>query len=462
MAMGIKDDNVIIAKLSSSINETSGIIDSDTTKEIKIVIKNTGTSDIKVNIGVAYSGSSSLNLPNNRFLITDTITGKYVVTTTIVNGSISNSTIIVDKGNSTSLNVSPNDNHVFESLNCNNSESVYSDGVLSINNITNDVTCTLNFVELTPEYVLTKLNLTVNSGSPDFSSIATTDEGVYAGTDDYGNTYFFRGDVEDNYLFFAGYYWRIVRINGNGSIRIIYDGTTIHNNDDYSSDRLIGSGAFNTSRNGNQYVGYMYTDGEVHGYSTPSNIKMLIDEWYSANILINSIYADRIDEEVGFCGDRNPSTSPTGQNGSGGTGRTTTYYAAYFRLYSSSSPSFSCSNSGDLYTTSNSSSGNHSLNYPIGLITADEVAAAGAKYGEINPSQYLNIGQFYWTMTPIMQSMMAGAYEYIVGDEGDLYWGLFYGYTVDDSLGIRPVINLKADTNFSGSGTIDDPYIVEY
>ena len=81
----------------------------------------------------------------------------------------------------------------------------------------------------------------VNSGTPDFNQVATTDEGIYAAQDDYGTSYYFRGAVENNYVKFAGFYWRIIRINGDGTIRLIYDGTSAHANGESSEDRRIGT-----------------------------------------------------------------------------------------------------------------------------------------------------------------------------------------------------------------------------
>ena len=101
-------------------------------------------------------------------------------------------------------------------------------------------------------------NSKVNEGTPDFSQVATTDEGVWTAEDDLGTSYYFRGAVENNYVKFAGYWWRIIRINGDGSIRIIYDGTTAHANGESSTDRQTGTSEYNSSSNASYYVGYTY------------------------------------------------------------------------------------------------------------------------------------------------------------------------------------------------------------
>ena len=79
--------------------------------------------------------------------------------------------------------------------------------------------------------------------------------GLYATNDDDGTSYFYRGAVENNYLSFAGFIWRIVRINGNGSIRLIYSGTSTNATGSATS---IGSSQYNSKYFDPTYVGYKY------------------------------------------------------------------------------------------------------------------------------------------------------------------------------------------------------------
>ncbi len=116
-------------------------------------------------------------------------------------------------------------------------------------------------------------------------------------------------------------------------------------------------------------------------------------------------------------------------------------------------PTFECSNSSDLYTTGGSDKGNFALKYPIGLITADEIAYAGGVYGVVNSNYYLNTGISYWTMTPYNFSNYA--YVLLTYSSGGIG-----SNKVDSTLGVRPVINLKADVQLVGSGTTSDPYVV--
>ena len=326
--------------------------------------------------------------------------------------------------------------------------------------------CTLYFAkESTVSTVLG--DLTVNSYTPDFSKSAcdnstceSHEKGIYETQDDDGTSYYYRGSVENNYVKFAGYYWRIIRINGNGSIRIIYDGTIAHDNGETSEDRMYGASQFNPDNNDNMYVGYMYTSGNAHGLGTSSTIKAANDKFYTTKL---SSYINYLDINSGFCGERSTLNNQSGV----GTGTVPTYYKAYLRV-STSTPSLKCESASDYYTVSSASSGNKALTYPIGLITADEAIFAGHggglfngyyNYQKSSPSAYLTIGQHFWTMTP------SGYYTPF----GSTAWSLYVfavnmtGYVDDgnvyDSNGLRPVINLKNTLKFTGDGTKNNPYV---
>ena len=329
--------------------------------------------------------------------------------------------------------------------------------------------CSLYFAK--NETVSTVLgDLSVYSYTPDFTKSACDDEaceshekGIYAMTTNEGTTYYYRGSVENNYVQFAGYYWRVIRINEDGSIRIIYDGTTPHKNGESSTDRQIGVSQINTSNTRNEYVGYTYALDNAHGITTSSTIKQANDSFYESHL---ADYAEYIDTESGFCGDRSPLNNQSGV----GTGTVTTYNKGYLRMVRST-PSLNCENINDLYTHTSSSKGNKALTYPIGLITMDEVILAGTGGGVFDgsynqqksaPDTYLMMGSAFWTMTP------AGGYNPF----GNTGWfaivfivrasGQIDDNTTTGSYGLRPTINLKSTVNIVGSGTISDSYkIVE-
>ncbi len=301
--------------------------------------------------------------------------------------------------------------------------------------------CYLDFTEKASAGDTILGNVEVNEGTPNFSQTATTDEGVYKTEDNQGTSYYFRGAVTNNYVSFAGYYWRIIKINGDGSIRIIYDGTSAHANGESSSDRQTGTSAFNSTYNRSYYVGYTYQADAQRPSSqnsgTASTIKGVLDNWYSTNIAGKGL-DDKVVSTPGFCNDRN---TASGSNwvSSG----STFYYAAYDRVYGSTQPTLQCSNTNDIYTTK------------VGLITADEVMYAGGTTSS-NNSYYLYTGQNYWTMSPYLAASSGYARVFDVWSDGYLYY-----YRVDNSSGVRPVLNLSADVTISsGDGTMNSPYIV--
>ena len=309
-------------------------------------------------------------------------------------------------------------------------------------------------------------NLIVNSYTPDFTKSACDDEtceshekGIFMAEDDDGTSYYYRGSVENNYVKFAGYYWRIIRINGNGSIRMIYDGTSTYDNGEVSKDRYYVNSQFNTNAGDNMYVGYMYTSGNAHGLDTNSIIKVANDNFYTTKL---TSYINYIDTNAGFCGDRSRLNSQTG----GGTGKVSTHYKGYLRV-STSTPSLKCENSSDYYTVSSSLSGNKSLVYPVGLITADEILLAGMSGGHFDGgynyqkssiNNYLAIGNGFWSITP------AG----YLNPFDDTFWTFIFVVDktnyIDDNytystFGIRPVISLKSTLKFTGEGTKENPFI---
>ena len=332
----------------------------------------------------------------------------------------------------------------------NNTTPVWKDNKLYLNNLETDGTsCYLYFNILTVKDTILA-NYSTQLTRDDFSVTVTetTTGTIYYADTSNGRTYYFAGNPTDNWVRFGGFYWRIIRINEDGTLRLIYQGT---NTNATGEGTQIGTSAFNSSYLDNMYVGYMYESNQVHGLTSDSTIKGVLDTWYQNNL---ASYADDLDGNTGFCGDRTPSTSSSSSNGSGGTGTAETYYGAYNRLVNNKQPTFECSNSSDLYTTNKSTNGNKVLQYPIGLISMDEAWYAGG-YLSSNSSYYLYTGQNYWTMSPFYTD---GGYAYVLRVASD---GFIIGNGVDNTHDIRPVINLKANVTLTGSGTSSDPYTIE-
>ncbi len=317
-------------------------------------------------------------------------------------------------------------------------------------------------------------NNTVNETTPDFSKVAKTNEGLFKADDDYTATtgmksYYFRGAVDNNWVKFGKdrtgkyIYWRIIRINGDGSIRMIYTGTTAPTESTKvvmtGTGTQIGTSAFNNGAyNNSEYVGYMYTLGQQYGTNTPSTIKTTIDNWYAETTLEKDAATKKlVSQDQIFCNDRSPSSTQTAAWTSTG------YfdYGALGRLGSNKTPILTCPTASDKFTSKGSSIGNKKLEYPVGLITADEVSMAGGVYHSDNSSYsnnssyYLYTNQIYWLGSPGTSPSNGFVYGFIVYSSGYINY-----YGVGSSNGVRPVISLSSKAKLLGSGTYNDVYIV--
>ena len=319
-------------------------------------------------------------------------------------------------------------------------------------------------------------NNTVNETTPDFSKVATTNEGLFKADDDYTATtgmksYYFRGAVDNNWVKFGKdstgkyIYWRIIRINGDGSIRMIYTGTTAPT--ESTKVVITGTGTqinattyrFYSIYNNPSYVGYMFTEGQQHGNGTPSTIKTAIDNWYKTTTLeTDATTKELVSQDQIFCNDRSVTTSESGTPGeiSGSMSTSTTYYyGAYVRLETNKSPKLTCTTASDKFTV-NTGNGNGALDYPVGLITADEVAMAGGVWKTSNSSYYLYTNQYYWSGSPnYFFSNASLAREFYVYSSGDLSTN-----PVTNPNGARPVVSLSSKAKLSGNGTYNDVYTV--
>lgn len=385
----------------------------------------------------------------------------------------------------------------------------------------------------------------------DYKKVESLDSeiGLYSTTDDIGTSYYYRGAVKNNFVSFGGFVWKIVRQNGDGTVRMIYNGTSTSAT---GNNATIGNAPINQSYYDPTYVGYKYSedfefnDGVTTtnkntstGYSdmsqtatyyyadsytkddttrkfklagnivskkwlddyeeiktsypytcfssnsgstcnfmlkisgkngdnwpilTPisyssknyqvtlnntkdSYMKTTLDNWYKKNLLDN--YSKYIADEV-FCNDRSIGY------GSGYLLSPSTYYNSYIRLANNRKPSLSCKQESDKFSLSNSSA---KLNYPVGLITADEVSLGGGVNGLPNIGYYLYTGGYYRTMSPShFSSSNVSAWVWIVYPSG----ALDFGRCEASWVGVRPVINLKADVTISGGdGTADNPFVIE-
>ena len=253
-------------------------------------------------------------------------------------------------------------------------------------------------------------------------------------------------------------YWRIIRTNSDGSIKLLYAGTSPDTTSGY-----IGTSIFNTSTNDPMYVGYKYgtTDSlENNRLNTnDSTIKTYIDNWYNNNL---SSYSKYISTEAIYCNDRELVPESTYK-----TDGTTFYYAPFGRLNTNKTPTYNCTNIKDAFSGSNSEA---KLTYPIGLMTADEIAYAGGKAITSLPSPYawyyLNsaggsiTGSTIWcSLSP---SYWLGSLSGVWVVYGFGLPGYLNGNSVADTYAVRPAISLKSCIKYStGNGTANNPYTIE-
>ena len=333
------------------------------------------------------------------------------------------------------------------------------------------------------------------STTPNFSTVATTNEGMYSAQDDLGTSYYFRGAVDNNWLKYGKYtkdmyncnngtisatdtgnsctkiassgddiYWRIIRINGDGSIRMIYSGITPPTESTKvikTEDTSLGNSPFNANRDKAEYVGYMYTIGEQHGTSKSSDIKTYLDNWYANYTDLNKT-GTKITDQI-YCNDRTASTSDVAYsitnyttltiwNSTG----TEYYYGASGRIAKDNNPMLTCAVDSDRFTVNKiNGKGNSSLTYPIGLITIDEVEMAGNNWSERNTSYYL-LTMNDWLGSPnYFRSGVSAAYGFYADNSGFLDLG-----PVSADFEVHPVVSLSSKAKLSGNGTYSNPYTV--
>ena len=312
-------------------------------------------------------------------------------------------------------------------------------------------------------------------------------EAVLASTeDDYGTSYYFRGTVKNNYVEFANKCWRIVRITGDGSIKLILYNNNMKSlanpcqNTDNSSDQAfseygIVSFAANNLSNDNAYIGFMYgTAGssnysDTHANINKSNALTMLETWYKKHLLS---YNDKIADVI-WCNDKSTFSTLTDGSSFGtglGYGTNETGYGTWNRLNgvynSNANPSLICpndNNGGKLskFTVSDTLNGNGSLTYKIGLLTADEVIFAGFPSSSSYITENTILGSdYWWLLSPYnyypIDSTTGNPQMYCVfaSSAGEAH--VLSGYK------LRPAIALTSETTISGgSGTSEDPYVVK-
>ena len=311
------------------------------------------------------------------------------------------------------------------------------------------------------------------------AAISTADEALLASAeDDYGTSNYFRGAVKNNYVEFANKCWRIVRVGGDGSVKLILhnDNTAgVANPCDSANNSASAAfarysettytSAFNTNYNDNAYVGFKYGTVGASDYATThantnnSTILTNLEAWYNNNL---KTYESVIDDNV-WCNDKTNVTDETYDpwnytpNGLG-YANNVTFYGATQRLVSSTSGS-----AGGTGLSLKCNGKLSKITSKIGLITADELAfagyAAGTTAGTGNTTTYLQenaTDTYWWSLSP-GNFYGNSARVWIVGGSS----GVFGHRSVGNTSAVRPSISLKSTTNVTGNGTSSSPFVVK-
>jgi len=336
-----------------------------------------------------------------------------------------------------------------------------SDGKVIVKNVTSNTTCNINvsYMKLYDKLLADK---TTRPGArTDFSTVLTNDntKTLYTSTENGTTVYYFAGNATDNWVKFGknasnqDLYWRIIRTNSDGSVRLLYHGTSTT-----ATDAYIGTSAFNSSYDNIAYVSYMYGSlGSVENARANTNnstIKTAIDNWYATNL--NTNYGKYISTTAVYCNDRTYTIS--GSN---------TLFGAYTRLRTNKTPTYDCTDTNDKFTV-DTSTGNGKLKYPIALMTADEVSFAGGLWVTNAPTWYYynsangsSTGtNWWWSLSPY--NLNGSGYAAVFGVNGSSYPGRLNGSDVNLTNGVRPAISLKSCIKYStGDGSAGTPYTIE-
>ena len=377
-------------------------------------------------------------------------------------GTIDKNIKQVQKGNNVEFTLTPSDTSVtLDKLNItclSGTVPTVSGNTLTISNVQKNEFCQIYKKEEPTLLSQLLADKTTRPGArTDFSTVLTTNntKTLYTGVEDSKTVYYFAGNATDNWVKFGknasnqDLYWRIIRTNSDGGVRLLYHGTSTT-----ATDAYIGTSAFNSSYNNIAYVSYMYGNlgsvANARENTTDSTIKTIIDNWYKDNL--NTNYGKYLSTTAVYCNDRSTSDNA--------------YFGAYTRLITNKTPSYDCAATEDKFTV-DSTVGNGKLTYPIALMTADEVSFAGGVYGTNAPTWYYynsangsSTGStWWWLLSPnFWDGSRAGVF--FVG--GSSFPGSFSGDYVGNTGNVRPAISLKSCIKYStGNGSASDPYTIK-
>ena len=324
------------------------------------------------------------------------------------------------------------------SSNCGNATVTYAYPNLTITANENPVACEIYF-DINLKGKMLADNTAQSDAGINFGNTSAVDgtNGLFytsntSRTENGEVVYYYRGVVTNNYVVFGNYCWRIVRTVEDGSVRLRYGGSPTQNGETYTCPQTgtavnIGSSVYYTLVSNKSYVNYK-----------TSSIRTVVENWYRDNIWKNeqNTKVTNLIADTPYCNDM---TEPE-----------TNYFGAYNRVLNNKNPQYKCANASYGYTVAK-----RDLTYPVGLLTADEVAYAGGALNLSNSNYYLYTGEGYWTMTPSNFSSSSARVLNVA------YLGNIIFNEVTTSFVVIPAISLKAEARVErGSGLYNDPYVI--
>ena len=249
-------------------------------------------------------------------------------------------------------------------------------------------------------------------------------------------------------------YWRIIRTNADGSIKLLYAGTS----PDTEKPYLVES-AFNSTYKDPMYVGYKYgTTGSLENNrlnTNDSTIKTYVDNWYKNNL---TAYTKYLSKDAVYCNDRTLASGQTYSTTSG------FYYASFERIKTNKQPTYNCTNMSDAFSVNNTSA---KLDYPVGLMSIDELSYAGGEYRKTLTAPYAwyytnangesSYGSAaFWTLSPFGWVGSLSYVWFVNGSDGP---GLLIDQFVTRGFAPRPSVSLLSCNLISrGDGSPENPY----
>jgi len=245
------------------------------------------------------------------------------------------------------------------------------------------------------------------------TDIATENEGLIESYDNDGKSYYFRGNVNNNYFKMGDLLFRVVRVNGDNSVRVVLD-SILEEKMPFNVNSIPEGG----------------TASDLALYAN-SSVLTKLEEWYTKELKKFDAYITK----GSYCSDSNFDL----------VNNNIIYSDTYERIINDEAPDLFCNG-----TVSKAK---------IGLLNVDEIVLAGAAGNIPNTQYYLynkKIEGNYLTTSSYSINSQNGVTMINIMSNGALGDGILIGETSY----IRPVINIGTNAKIKGKGTFDNPYII--